>query len=100
MLYLLNGMQPFRNLESEMRNLRERTDSISKQLGAWARTLQDSDLKGRRYVTEKTRQAAEKARGREEFLKYLEEVRKKGAGKYEVKNVEPRAGQSEFESKD
>ena len=69
MLYLLDGMQPFRNLESEMRNLRERTDSISKQLGAWARTLQDSDLKGRRYVTEKTRQAAERARGREEFLK-------------------------------
>ncbi len=95
MLYLLNGMEPFRNLESEMRNLRERTDGISKQLGAWARTLQDSDLKGRRYVTEKTRQAAEKARGREEFLKRLEEMRKKGSRESEVKKTEPGIGRAE-----
>jgi four helix bundle protein len=95
MLCLLNGMPPFRNLESEMQNLRERTDSISKQLGAWARALQDSDLKGRRYVTEKTRQAAEKARGREEFLKRLEEIRRKGAAKLEAKKVEPGIGQPE-----
>ena len=100
MLYLLNGMQPFRNLESEMRNLRERTDSISKQLGAWARTLQDSDFKGRRFVTEKTRDAAEKARGRQEFLKHLEDIRKKGDREAEVKNAEPGIGQSGSEPKD
>ncbi len=89
MLYLLAGMEPFRNLESEMRNLRERTDSISKQLGAWARSLQDSDLKGRRYVTEKTRQAAERARGREEFLKHLEEIREGGESGSAIKNLKP-----------
>jgi four helix bundle protein len=88
MLYLLNGMEPFRDLESEMRNLRERTDSISKQLGAWARSLQDSDLKGRRYVTEKTRQAAERARGHEEFLRQLEEMRKQGRRESEAKKAE------------
>ncbi len=89
MLYLLAGMEAFRNLESEMRNLRERTDSISKQLGAWARSLQDSDLKGRRYVTEKTRQAAERARGREEFLKHLEEIREGGESGSAIKNLKP-----------
>ena len=83
MLYLLDGLAAFRNLESEIRNLRARTDSISRQLGAWARSLQDSDLKGRRYVTEKTRQAAERARGREEFLKELEDFRKGGRSKYQ-----------------
>ena len=100
MLHLLNGMQPFRNLESEMRNLRERTDSVSRQLGAWARSLQDSDLKGRRYVTEKTRQVAERVRGREEFLKHLEEARKTGSWESEVKNAESGTGQSEPGKKD
>ena len=78
MLYLLEGMPAFRNLESEIRNLKSKTDSISKQLGAWARSLQDSDLKGRRFVTEKIRAAGERAREREEFLERLEEARRTG----------------------
>ena len=35
MLYLLEGMQAFRSLGIRNGNLRERTESISKQLGAW-----------------------------------------------------------------
>jgi predicted Holliday junction resolvase-like endonuclease len=92
MLYLLEGMLPFRNLESEIRNLRSRTDSISKQLGAWARSLQDSELKGRRFVTEKTRQTTERAREREEFLKRLEETRRTGV--YRGKGQQAEGGKS------
>jgi predicted Holliday junction resolvase-like endonuclease len=95
MLYLLDGMLPFRNLESEIRNLRAKTDSVSKQLGAWARTLQDSGLKGRRYVNEKTRRATEQAREREEFLKKLEEIRKGGHAESAIKNPEPRSNNPE-----
>lgn len=76
MLHLLEGLLPFRNLESEIRNLRATTESISKQLGAWARSLQDSQMKGRRYVTEKTRTGEKGKREREEFLEMLEAVRK------------------------
>jgi four helix bundle protein len=75
MLCLLTEIPIFRNLESEIRNLRARTDSISKQLGAWVRSLQDSDLKGRKYVTEKTRRLAEAKRDREAFFRELEEFR-------------------------
>jgi four helix bundle protein len=78
MLYLLEGMASFRGLESEIRYLRAKTDSISKQLGAWAGAIQDSELKGRRYVNEKTRQSTERARGRGDFLKRLEEFRQAG----------------------
>src|SRR6516162_10498536 len=53
MLCLLQGMEPFRNLQSAIRNLRTKTESISRQLGAWARSLQDSHSKGRRYVNDK-----------------------------------------------
>lgn len=78
MLHLFEVIAPFRNLEFEIRNLKTQTDSISKQLGAWARSLQDSDLKGRRYVTEKTRRASERAQEREDFLRKLEEIRRGG----------------------
>jgi four helix bundle protein len=94
-LYLLEGMPAFRNLESEIRNLKFKTDSISKHLGAWARSLQDSELKGRRYVTEKARQAAERAHDREEFLKELEGIRRTGV--YRGRNLQANASKSEPE---
>ncbi|HTV54592.1 MAG TPA: four helix bundle protein [Terriglobia bacterium] len=79
MLYLFSAIPGFRNLESEIRNLRAKTDSISRQLGAWARSLQDSELKGRRYVTQKTRQRSEQMRQREEFLRELDALRNKSS---------------------
>jgi four helix bundle protein len=79
MLYLLGGMASFRNLESEFRTLRERTDSISRQLGAWIQSLLNSALKGQRYVTEKLKAGERSRRQREEFLKTLERVRRGAA---------------------
>src|SRR5579863_27452 len=58
MLCLLERMPFFQNLESAIRNLKAQSESISKQLGAWIRTLRDSELKGQRYVTEKVRRRA------------------------------------------
>jgi four helix bundle protein len=75
MLCLLSGMAPFRNLESRMRNLKQQSESISKQLGAWVRTLRDSDNRGQRYVSEKTRRSDKQAQDRREFLMELERVR-------------------------
>ncbi len=48
MLCLLERMPAFGNLESEILNLKSRAESISRQLGAWIRTLRDSELKGQR----------------------------------------------------
>jgi 2-succinyl-5-enolpyruvyl-6-hydroxy-3-cyclohexene-1-carboxylate synthase len=45
--------------------------SISRQLEAWANSLQNSQIKGQRYATQKTRQASEANRQREEFLEEL-----------------------------
>src|SRR5207247_4964203 len=71
MLCLLDLLPDFANLKSEISNLKSLAVSISRQLGAWANTLQSSDIKGQRYVTQKTRQASEAARQREEFLEEL-----------------------------
>ena len=57
-------------------NLKSGVESISRQLGAWIRSLRDSELKGQRYVTEKTRRADKVRQEREEFLKKLEQIRK------------------------
>jgi four helix bundle protein len=80
MLCLLENISDFAGLESGIVNLKSRAESISKQLGAWGRSLRDSDLKGERYVSGKTRQADLAARERREFLEKLERIRKGGAG--------------------
>ena len=75
MLCLLERIPAFKDLESEILNLKSQAESISKQLGAWIRSLQDSGLKGQRYVTDKTRRVDEARRDREEFLRKLERIR-------------------------
>ena len=76
MLCLLEKIPAFAGLESDVLSLKSRTESVSKQLGAWARSLRDSDLKGERYVSEKTRQTDRARRDRDEFLRELEQIRK------------------------
>jgi four helix bundle protein len=79
MLCLLERMPAFRDLESGILNLKSSLESVSRQLGAWIRALRDSEMKGQRYVTEKTRRANQARVEREEFLKKLEQIRKGSA---------------------
>jgi hypothetical protein len=78
MLCLLEGMPSFRNLESGIRNLKRESESISKQLGAWIRSLRDSEKKGQRYVTDKVRRTDRTARDRADFLEELGRIRAGG----------------------
>ena len=79
MLTLLERLPAFHDLESEILNLKSRAESISRQLGAWIRSLRESALKGQRFVTEKGRRASQARRQREEFLEKLAQIRKGGA---------------------
>src|SRR5271157_3342628 len=76
MLCLLGKIPVFADLESEILNLKSKAESISKQLGAWIRSLRDSDRKGERYVNEKTRRVERAAQDRREFLEKLEQIRR------------------------
>ena len=78
MLCLLEKLPGIASLESQILSLKSGAESILKQLGAWVRSLRDSDLKGERYVNEKTRRADIARRGRDEFLRELEQIRKSG----------------------
>jgi four helix bundle protein len=77
MLCLLDTLPAFSNLKSEISNLRSTAEGISRQLRAWADSLQNSKIKGQRYLTEKTRQAEKTSRERKEFLEKLHQIREK-----------------------
>jgi four helix bundle protein len=79
MTCLLDRMPAFNELAADLASIKAKAESCSRQLKAWAQSLQDSDMKGERHVNEKTRRADQAAREREEFLRELAEIRSKGA---------------------
>ena len=72
---LLDTLPAFSNLKSEISNLKSPAEGISRQLRAWADSLQSSKIKGQRYLTEKSRQAERAARERKAFLEKLQQIR-------------------------
>jgi four helix bundle protein len=79
MLCLLERIRLFHELGSDIRVLKQKAESCSRQLKGWKQSLQDSDFRGERHVNEKTKRTAQAVRDREEFLKELSEIRAKGA---------------------
>lgn len=76
MLCMLEKMPAFRNQEFATRSLKQQTESISKQLGAWIQALLNSGMKGQRYVTDKVRTHDQRKTERDEFLDKLERIRR------------------------
>ncbi|CAN5521100.1 hypothetical protein BH20ACI3_BH20ACI3_09480 [soil metagenome] len=74
-LCLCERLPGFVNLRSEISDLKSRAESISRQLRGWCSSLQNSDIRGQRYLTDKGRRATKEAREREEFLRELEEIK-------------------------
>ncbi|HKO45635.1 MAG TPA: four helix bundle protein [Pyrinomonadaceae bacterium] len=73
-LCLCQRLEGFSDLRSEISDLRSRAESISRQLRRWCGSLQNSDIRGQRYLTDRARARSKEAREREEFLKELKEV--------------------------
>lgn len=74
-LCLCQRLSGFEDSKSEILNLKSRAESISRQLNGWCNSLQNSDIRGPRYLTQAGRQKSKAAREREEFLKELEEIK-------------------------
>ncbi len=75
--YLLERLPTFHELKSKILNLRSRAASISRQLHGWCGSLQNTEIKGQRYLTDKSRRLDKARRDREEFLKELEAMKSK-----------------------
>ena len=75
MYHLLERLTEFNNFRPEISDLISRAESISRQLHAWADSLQNTEIRGTRYLTEKSRRSEQHLRDREEFLQELAEIR-------------------------
>ncbi len=64
------------DLKSQISNLKSQAEGISRQLRGWADSLQNSGIKGQRYLDERSQRVSSAKRGRESFLAELEEIRK------------------------
>jgi len=73
MLCFMERLPAFKDLKLEISNLRSLAEGISRQLRAWADSLQNSEIKGQRYLTDKDRIMFQKKKKQEEFLKFLQE---------------------------
>lgn len=81
MLCLIECLEGFGNLKFEISNLKLNAEGISRQLRAWAGSLQNSDIKGQRYMTDRARTRSKEDRERAEFLEELRRVRESSAQK-------------------
>ena len=92
MLCLFELLPPFARLRSEIVDLKSRAVSISRQLGAWADSLQNSEIKGQRYMTDRSRRVSQANRDREEFLEELRRMQEERIAKMQGPGSEEATG--------
>ncbi len=80
MLWMLEALPGFDDLKSEIADLKAKSESVSRQLRAWADSLQNSKITGQRYLTDKTRKTEKSRKDREEFLARLDQIRREHRG--------------------
>lgn len=74
MLHLLDRLPRSKDLRSEIRDLRLRTESISRQLGGWIEAVKNSKYKGHRSQNDQNRAAAQALRRRDQFMEKVREI--------------------------
>lgn len=75
MLHLLERLPHFKHLRSEISDLKPLAESISRQIRAWADSLQNSDINGQRYLSESVRQQHEHKSRAAAFWQQLDRIR-------------------------
>ncbi len=70
-LCVIERMAVFNHLKSEISNLKSLAESTSRQLRAWADSLQNTEITGTRYVTDKSRTADEERKRADAFMAKL-----------------------------
>ncbi|HEY6333110.1 MAG TPA: four helix bundle protein [Blastocatellia bacterium] len=83
MLLLLERLDPFGNLKFQISNLKSQAEGVSRQLRAWSDSLQNSPIRGQRYITEKSRRSDKAAKDRDEFLAELRRIQEESKGNKE-----------------
>ena len=75
--HVLERLPFFNHLKSEISNLISLATSISRQLAGWAASLQESDIKGQRYLTDQSRAGYNQKQRAEAFMEQLKREQEK-----------------------
>lgn len=75
MLCLFERLPLLADLKFEISDLKSHAEGVSKQIRAWADSLQNSDIKGQRYLNDNTRRRTRNIKEREDFLEELRQIR-------------------------
>ena len=76
MFCVMERMNDFDNLKSEISDLKSTCENISRQIRGWADSLQNSDIKGQRHLNDHSRQKYERKQKQNEFREQQERFRK------------------------
>jgi four helix bundle protein len=71
MLHVIDRLPDAAHLKSEISNLRSLAESCSRQIRAWADSLQNTDIKGQRHLNDGSRAAFEQKKRAAEFERRL-----------------------------
>lgn len=74
MLHFVEGLPGGEHLRSEISDLRALAESCSRQLRAWADSLQNSDIRGPRHLNQQTRRAYDAKHHADTFWKQIEQM--------------------------
>ena len=75
MLHFCERLPALHHLKSQISDLTSLSESVSRQLLAWADSLQNTDIKGQRHLSDQARREHEHNTRAERFLAHLERVR-------------------------
>jgi four helix bundle protein len=75
MLHLMDRLPAFSNLRSEISDLKSLAESCSRQIRGWADSLQNSEIKGPRHLTDSVRAAWDHKASARAFLEELGRIR-------------------------
>ena len=76
-LHVLDRLPAFAHLKSEISNLKSLAESISRQLAAWARSLQECDIEGPRRLTDAKKEVYGQKKRAEAFMQKLSQDHQK-----------------------
>ena len=74
MLKVLDGWSDFSNLKSQISDLINRSEKISRQLYGWIENLKSSEILGQRHLDENARTRYLTKQRREDFLEELDRI--------------------------
>ena len=69
--HVLDRLPAIADLKSEISNLKSIAESVSRQVSGWARSLQDSDIKGPRHLTSQSKTAYDQKKRASAFMDKL-----------------------------